>query len=61
VLAVALVATGGGRYSLDHALGIHLTGARWALGVALAAVVSAGTVLSLFVRGEAVGSPVTES
>jgi putative oxidoreductase len=62
VLAIALVAAGGGRYSLDRALGIHDAGAGWALAVAAAAVVAAGAVLALFVRREAVvGAPVTES
>jgi putative oxidoreductase len=46
VLAVALVAVGGGRYSLDHALGLHAAGAGWALAVAVAAVVSAGGIVT---------------
>jgi putative oxidoreductase len=46
--ALALVATGPDRYSLDHAIGWadDITGAWWALGVAAAAVVVAFLTLT---------------
>jgi putative oxidoreductase len=47
--AIAIVATGPGRYSLDRALGWEndITGAWWAVGVAVAAVVVALLVLTV--------------
>jgi putative oxidoreductase len=44
VATVALVCTGPGRYSLDHALGLHAYGIGWA---AAAAAVGAGTAAGL--------------
>ena len=53
VIAVALTALGGGRYSLDSALGLDFSGIGWALAVAAAAIVSAGGVVATFrVRDE---------
>jgi putative oxidoreductase len=47
--AVALAATGPGRYSIDHALGWddNLSGAWWGAGVALGAAVSAAVILTV--------------
>jgi putative oxidoreductase len=51
VIALVLAATGGGRYSLDRALGLHDAGAMWIAGVAVAALLAGGVVLSgLFQR-----------
>jgi putative oxidoreductase len=51
VIALVLAATGGGRYSLDRALGLHDSGAMWIAGVAVAALLAGGVVLSgLFQR-----------
>jgi putative oxidoreductase len=45
--AFALAGTGAGGWSLDHALGIHLTGAGWALGALAAGVLGGlGAVVS---------------
>jgi putative oxidoreductase len=46
VFALALTALGGGRYSLDHLLGLHMSGGGWLVGTAAAALVGAGVVLS---------------
>ena len=59
VVAIALVAVGGGRYSLDRALGLHLSGLGWALATAGAAIVAAGFVLGAFIRREPIAAPVT--
>jgi putative oxidoreductase len=46
--AVAVAATGPGRFSLDHAFGWdNLCGARWGAGVAIGAVVIAFLILTL--------------
>jgi putative oxidoreductase len=50
VAAIALAAVGGGRYSLDSALGIDAAGLAWAVGAALAALVGGSIVLSTLVR-----------
>jgi putative oxidoreductase len=50
VVAVAVAGVGGGRYSLDHALGIASSGAAWAVAVAAAALVAAGLVLGVMLR-----------
>lgn len=52
VVAVALAAVGGGRWSLDRALGLHVAGAGWAAATAVGAIAAAGLVLATFVRGE---------
>jgi putative oxidoreductase len=53
VIALALAAVGGGRYSLDSALGLDLSGTSWLVAAAVAAVAGAGVVLSpLFQRRE---------
>jgi putative oxidoreductase len=46
VIALALAAIGGGRYSLDSALGLDLSGPTWLAAVAVAALAGAGVVLS---------------
>jgi putative oxidoreductase len=46
VIAIALAALGGGRYSLDHALGLDAAGALWAAAAAIVALAGAGLVLS---------------
>jgi putative oxidoreductase len=48
VVAVALVFSGPGRYSLDHALGLDLAGAAWGVATASVAIVSAAGALALF-------------
>ncbi len=48
VVATALSATGGGRYSLDAVLGLHLGGIGWAVAVATASAAAAQAILSLF-------------
>ena len=58
VVAIALVAAGGGRYSLDRALGLQLSGVAWAAGTAAAAVVAAGVVLAAFLRRERLAAAV---
>jgi putative oxidoreductase len=50
VVAVALVAAGGGRYSLDHALGIAASGPGWAAATIAAALGGAGLVLGAVLR-----------
>jgi putative oxidoreductase len=45
-IAIALAALGGGRYSLDHALGINAASALWGAASAVIAVAGAGLVLS---------------
>jgi len=47
VVAVVLATVGGGRYSLDRALSLDLTGLGWGVAAALAAVVGAAVVLGL--------------
>jgi putative oxidoreductase len=46
VVALALAAAGGGRYSLDRVLGLDLAGAPWLVASALVAVAGAALVLS---------------
>lgn len=46
VVALALVATGGGRYSLDRALGLHVSGIAWAAATAGVALLAAAVVLA---------------
>lgn len=46
VVALVLTAAGGGRYSLDHALVLGLSGPGWLVAVAGAALLGAGLVLS---------------
>lgn len=48
VVATALSATGGGRYSLDAVLGLHLGGIGWAVAVATVSAAAAQAILSLF-------------
>jgi putative oxidoreductase len=48
VLAVALAAVGGGRYSLDSVLSLDLVGIGWALAVIVFALVAAAFVLTAF-------------
>jgi putative oxidoreductase len=50
VVAVALAATGGGRYSFDAALGLQLSGLGWAAAVAVAAAAGAAVVLTTLRR-----------
>lgn len=50
VVAVALAAVGGGRYSLDAALGLADHGTAWGVGVAVAAIVAAAAVLATLPR-----------
>src|SRR3954451_19925442 len=50
VLAIALAALGGGRYSLDRALGISAHGIWWGAAVAIAATGGATLVLTTLVR-----------
>jgi putative oxidoreductase len=50
IVAIALAAAGGGRYSLDHAFGLHLSGADWAAATAGAAGAAAGLVLGALLR-----------
>jgi putative oxidoreductase len=52
VIAIAIAAVGGGRYSLDSALGLDARGLGWGLAAALAALVAAGAVLGGFLRRE---------
>jgi putative oxidoreductase len=52
VVAVALAALGGGRYSLDSAIGLDAAGTVWAVAAAMVALVSAAVVLSTLVRRE---------
>ncbi len=48
--SVALGALGGGRTSLDHALGLHWTGAGWGLFSAALGATAAAATLALFWR-----------
>lgn len=50
IVAVVLAALGGGRYSLDAALGIDVTGIWWAAGVAGGALLASGFVVAAFQR-----------
>ena len=52
VVAVALAAVGGGRYSLDSALRFHDAGIYWGVAAAVASLAGAGLVLSTFLRRE---------
>ena len=60
VVAVALATIGGGRYSLDRALSLDLTGPGWGIAAAVAAASGAALVLGLRrpvpAEGLAVGS-----
>ena len=47
VVAVVLATVGGGRYTLDRALSLDLTGPGWGVAAAVAAAVGAGFVLGL--------------
>jgi putative oxidoreductase len=49
-VALALAAIGGGRYSLDRALSLDVTGAVWGVAAAAGAVVGAVCVLGTFAR-----------
>lgn len=53
VVAIALAFAGGGRYSLDRALGLHLAGARWGVAAAALAIAAAAGVLAGGRRAEA--------
>jgi len=57
VIALTLAAAGGGGYSFDHVLGLHLTGASWLVGTAAAALLAGGVVLSPLFRGVAPAIP----
>jgi putative oxidoreductase len=46
VVALALTAAGGGRYSLDRVLGLDLSGTSWLIAAALLATAGAALVLS---------------
>ena len=48
IVALALAGAGGGRYSLDHALSLHLRGVDWAGAVLIASVVAATAILGTF-------------
>jgi putative oxidoreductase len=50
IVAIALAEAGGGRYSLDRTLSLHLSGPSWAVAAAFAAVAGAGLVLSPLCR-----------
>lgn len=50
VVAIAVVEAGGGRYSLDRVLGLHLSGTPWAVAAAVVAVSGAALVLSRLFR-----------
>jgi len=50
VVALALADAGGGRYSLDPALSLHVSGPLWAVAAAVVAVASAALVLSPLLR-----------
>lgn len=56
VLAVALTATGGGRYSVDSALGLDVSGIDWAVAVAVAAIGAAAGILTTFRRPERIAA-----
>ena len=47
VIAISLAIAGGGRYSLDHALGLDVAGIWWGVGAAAVALLGAGSVLAL--------------
>jgi putative oxidoreductase len=57
VIALTLAAAGGGRYSLDHVLGLHMTGAPWFAGTSAAALLAGGLVLSPLFRRVAPAIP----
>lgn len=48
VIAVTLAAVGGGRYSLDAVFGLDAQGVWWGAGVTGAALLAAGSVLTVF-------------
>jgi putative oxidoreductase len=50
VVAIALANAGGGKYSLDRALSLHLSGPSWTVATAVVAVAGAGLVLSPLFR-----------
>jgi putative oxidoreductase len=50
MVAVALAAVGGGRYSLDRAIGLHIAGVAWGVAALVTSVVAAAVVLALFRR-----------
>jgi putative oxidoreductase len=50
IVALALASAGGGRYSLDHALGLQLAGVAWAGAVLIASVVATTAILGMFRR-----------
>ena len=50
VVAIALADAGGGRYSLDHLLNLHVSGPLWAVAAAVGAVAGASLVLSPLFR-----------
>jgi putative oxidoreductase len=52
VVVIALAAAGGGRYSLDTALGLDVAGTAWAVAAAIAGIVGAAFVLTALVRRE---------
>ncbi len=56
VVAVGLAATGPGRWSLDHAFGLDLSGAWWALVAAVLGVGAALGMLAVSYRPEPSGS-----
>jgi putative oxidoreductase len=53
VVALALVVAGGGTYSLDHRLGLGISGAAWGAVTVAAAALAAAVVLSPLVRRSA--------
>jgi putative oxidoreductase len=50
VVAIALADAGGGRYALDRALSLHVSGPQWAAAAAVVAFAGAGLVLSPLFR-----------
>lgn len=48
VAAVSLAAAGGGRYSLDRAFSLHVSGPGWGIAAAAAAAAGAGLTLAVF-------------
>jgi putative oxidoreductase len=50
VVAVALAAAGGGRYSLDRVFGLHIESFGWGIAVAIAAIGAAALVLATLRR-----------
>ena len=55
VVALSVVALGGGRYSLDRAFGLHLAGGGWAAAAAGVAGIAAGVVLGAFLPRTSAG------